>query len=107
MNNYIAVHYNGSTSILTYTSTEDEAREHLASLITSGQVRKNHTLSVVRVCDDSLVYHSNRNHSLETLLQKEPQPSLNWTEFWFGSVQGLLTKLSHKLGSLGVVAGSR
>ncbi|MFD1141957.1 hypothetical protein ACFQ4C_12595 [Larkinella insperata] len=107
MNNYIAVHYNGNTSILTYTSTEDEARTHLAGLITSGEVRKNHTLSIVRVCDDSLVYYSNRSHSLETLLQKQAQPALNWSEFWLGSAQELLTKWSNKLVSLGVVAGSR
>ena len=107
MKNYIAVHYNGNASNLMYTDTEDEARAHLASLITSNKVFKNHTLSIVRVCDDSLVYYSSRNHSLEVVLQKKSQSSLNWSEFWFGSAHELLAKLNQKLINLGAVAGSR
>ena len=107
MKDFIVVHYDGNSTNLTYTDTEEDARAYLAALITTNQVGKNDTLSIVRVCDDYLVYFKRRNNSLKTVLGKDRQSSLSWSEFWFGPFQELLTKLNKKLVNLGVVSGSR
>ncbi|GAB3905618.1 hypothetical protein GCM10028803_36740 [Larkinella knui] len=107
MKDYIVVHYDGNSTNLTYTDSEQDARAYLAALITTNQVGKNDTLSIVRVCDDYLVYFKRRNNSLKTVLGKNAQTSVSWSEFWFGSAQELLKNLYKKLTTLGVASGSR
>jgi hypothetical protein len=107
MKDYIVVHYDGNTTNLTYTDTEDDARAYLAALITTNQVSKNDTLSIVRVYDDYLVYFKRRNNSLKTVLGKNRQTSVSWSEFWFGPAQELLTKLYKKIANLSVVFSGR
>lgn len=106
MTNYIVVHYNGNISDLTYKETEDEARSHLSHLITNNQVRKNDTLAIIRSCDDYLVYFNNRNHSLDSVLEKQSQSSLGWNEFWFRPMQEMVARLGKRLANL-VVAEIR
>ena len=107
MKDYIVVHYDGNSTNLTYTDTAEDARAYLAALITTNQVREDDTLSIVRVCDDYLVYFKRRNNTLKSVLGKKAQTSVSWSEFWLGPTQELLTKLYKKLANLGVASGGR
>lgn len=107
MKDYIVVHYDGNSTNLTYTDTEEDARAYLAALITTNQVSKNDTLSIVRVHDDHLVYFKRRNNTLKTVLGKGNSSSVSWSEFMFGPLQEFFSKLFKKMGNLGVVFGGR
>ncbi|MRS64163.1 hypothetical protein [Larkinella terrae] len=107
MKDYIVVHYDGNNTNLTYTDSEDDARAYLAALITTNQVDKNDTLSIVRVDDDYLVYFKRRNNTLKTVLGKNRRSSVSWSEFVFGPLQEFCSKLFKKVGNLSVVFGNR
>lgn len=105
MKDYIVVHYDGNNTHLTYTDTENDARAYLAALITTGQVTKNDTLSIVRVYDDSLIYFKRRNNTLKSVMKASSSNSVKWTEVLVDPLRELLTKLNKKLASIGVAFG--
>ncbi|MFC5409492.1 hypothetical protein ACFPMF_09250 [Larkinella bovis] len=107
MKDFIAVHYDGTSTTLTYTDTEEDARAYLAALITTNQVGKEDTLSIVRVYDDSLIYFKRRNNTIKSVLGKSRQASIGQTDFGLDSFRDILTKLYKKLANLGFVFGGR
>ncbi|GAB3340603.1 hypothetical protein GCM10027299_54140 [Larkinella ripae] len=107
MKDFIVVHYDGNNTNLTYTDTENDARAYLVALITTHQVAKNDTLSIVRAYDDSLIYFKRRNNTVKSVLGNTSANSINWIEFWTTPFQDITTKLHKKIANLGVVFGIR
>ena len=67
MQNYLSVYYNGTSTTFTYTSTEEEARGYLTSLIGAGLVRPQHTMSIVRLVDEKLIYYKRNCNTVDSL----------------------------------------
>lgn len=107
MKDYMVVHYDGDNTHLTYTDTEEDARAYLAALITTNQVSKNDTLSIVRVWDDSIVYFKRRNNTLKSVWGTQNRVTFSWGELGFNPFQELVARLNKKLVSLGIVSGTR
>jgi len=70
MQNYLAIHYNGTSTTFTYTSTEEEARNHLATLIEVGLVRPHHTMSITRLMDEKLIYYKRAYNTIDSLSRR-------------------------------------
>ncbi|WP_128546446.1 hypothetical protein [Larkinella soli] len=64
----MTVHYDGKDTHITYTDTIEDARAYLAALITTKQVDKEDTLSIVRIPDDYMVYYRRRNNTVDSVL---------------------------------------
>ncbi|GAB3253159.1 hypothetical protein GCM10027347_12780 [Larkinella harenae] len=107
MKDFIAVHHDGKNTTLTYTDTEKDARAYLAALITTNQVAREDTLSIIRVYDDSVIYFKRRNSTLKSVLAEKKQKAAIPSRSTGGFFQEILTKLSRKLTSLGIAFSSR
>jgi hypothetical protein len=93
MNHYMAVSYNGKTPTFTPTPTLDAARAHLCHLLNSDHQAASHTMSIIDIETNEIIYFRRSDNSVERVLQLK-RPTANLWHTLSQQVSDMLSQLN-------------